>query len=183
MMARAKQCGAGRQAGNASIEMTRQALNDAAIYATVVGGGSFVLAFLSRLPIVGIVFGLLHLLVGFAGYLVAGFLVTAHLHRFYHGPTRTLLACHFGLGVATALTAGITIATLIAGLLLLLGDRTGNANGFVAIAGAIAGLIGRAAGDFCPQLIIGTLLAVLGSFVAFDRDRIEADVASLLPRV
>jgi hypothetical protein len=182
-MARAKQRGVRRRMENASVEMTRQALNDAAIYATVVGGASFVLVFLSRLPVVGIVFGLLHLLVGIAGYVVAGFLVTAHLHRFYHGPTRTLLACHFGLGVAIAITAGITIATLVAGLLLLFSDRTGTAHGFVKVAGAIAGLLGRAVADFCPQLITGTLLAILGSFVAFDRDRIEADVASLLPRM
>jgi hypothetical protein len=180
-MARAKQRGIGRRTENASVEMTRQALNEAIIYATVVGGASFVLVFLSRLPILGIVFGLLHLLVGIAGYLVAGFLVTAHLHRFYHGPTRTLLACHFGLGVAAAITAGITIATLVAGLLLLLSD--GTAHGFMKVAGGIAGLVGHAAGDFCPQLITGTVLAVLGSFVAFDRDRIEADVASLLPRI
>ena len=181
-MARAKQRGARPRTGSASVEMTRQALNDAAIYATVVGGASFVLAVLSRLPVLGTGFGLVHLLVNSAGYLVAGFLVTAHLHRFYHGPTRTLLACHFGLGVATAITAGITIATLIAGLLQLASDRT-DAHGFVKTAGAISGLIGRAAGDFCPQLITGTLLAVLGSFVAFDRDRIEADVVGLLPKV
>jgi hypothetical protein len=163
--------------------MTRQALNDAAIYATIVGGASFVLAFLSRIPILGVAFGLLHLLIGFAGYLIAGFLVTAHLHRFYHGPTRTLLACHFGLGVATAITAGITVATLIAGLLLLAGGGSGATHGFLKVAGAIIALISSAVGDFFPQLITGTLLAVLGSFVAFDRDRIEDDVVKLLPKV
>jgi hypothetical protein len=182
-MARAKRRGVRRRTGIASVEMTRQALNDAAIYATIVGGATFVLAFLSRLPILGTGFGLLHLLVSSTGYLVAGFLVTAHIHRFYHGPTRTLLACHFGLGVATAITVGITVATLVAGLLLLASDGSEAGRGFVRVAGAIGGLIGHALGDFFPQLITGTLLAVLGSFVAFDRDRIEADVVSLLPRV
>lgn len=181
-MVRAKQRRARRRTGIAPVEMTRQALNDAAIYAAVVGGASFVLTFLARLPILGFAFGLLHLLVGFAGYLVAGFLVTAHLHRFYHGPTRTLLACHFGIGVAAAITAGITVAALIASLLLLASDRTEATRGFLGFAGALAGATGQAAGNVLPQLITGTLLATLGGFVAFDRDRIEADVASLLPR-
>ena len=181
-MVRAMQMGGAARARNASVEMTRRALNDAAIYATVVGGVSFVLIFLTRLPFVGVAFVLLRFLLGFVCYPVVGFLVTAHLHRFYHGPTRTLLACHFGLGVAITLTAGIALASLLGGLLLIAGDGSDATRGFITIVAADGRLIAHTVGNFVPQLITGTLLAVLGSFVAFDRDRIEDDFASLLPK-
>lgn len=165
-----------------SVELTRRALNEATICATIAAGASFVLILLGRLPYIGVLFALLQLLVGFAAYPVAGFLVTARLHRFFHGPTRTLLAFHFGLGAATAVALAIALASLVGGLLVLAGGSSPGVQGVLATAGAIARLVLRSAGEFFPHLIAGTLLAALGSFIAFDRDRLPEEVATLLPK-
>jgi hypothetical protein len=168
---------------NASVEMAQRALDAAANHATVVAGATFALILLARIPFVGGAFALLEVLLSLAAYPVAGFLVTAALQRFYHGPTRTLLACHFGIGAATAITVGLSLARLAGGLVLLAGDGPDAGSGFVAVMAAIAGLIVHTFGETGSQLVVGVLLAVLGGFVAFDRGQLRDDIDRIAPKL
>ncbi len=168
---------------NASVEMAQRALDAAANPATVVGGATFALILLAQLPFVGGAFALVEVLLGLAAYPVVGFLVTASLQRFYHGPTRTLLASHFGIGAAIAITVALSLARLAGGLLLLVGDGPASGSGFVAITTAIAELVVLTFSDTGSQLVVGVLLAVLGGFVAFDRAQLRDDVARIAPKL
>ena len=171
------------RARNASVEMAQRALDAAATPATVVGGATFALMLLGRVPYVGGAFSLLELLLGIAAYPVVGFLVAASLQRFYHGPTRTLLVAHFGLGAAAAITVALTLARLAGGLLLLVADGPAGGHGFVAIVRALGALVLGTCGDAASQLVVGGLLAVLGGFVAFDRGQLREDVARIAPKL
>lgn len=170
------------RARNASIEMAERALDAAAIPATIAGGATFTLVILARLPHIGGLFALAQALLVLAAYPTAGFLATVALQRFYHGPTRTLQAVHFGLGAALAITAGLLLGRLLGGLLLIVGNRSGDSHGFIAGVTAIATLVGRSLGDAIPQLLTGILLAVLGGFVAFDRDQLGDDIDRFAPK-
>ncbi len=176
-MAVASRAGSGAQ--TAPGVLIRRALEDATLPAVVAAGATFVLILLARLPGVGGAFALLGALLGWAAYPVAGFLVAAHLQRFYHGPTRTLLATLFGLGTAAAVTAALSFAAVIGGLLLIAGDATGVLQAIK----AIGVLLGHTLAELIPRLAGGTLLAALGGFVAFDRERLSEELAHLLPKV
>ena len=167
----------------ASVEMAQRALDAAANHATVVGGATFALLLLAQLPFVGGAFALLEVLLGMAAYPVVGFLVAASLQRFYHGPTRTLLASHFGIGAATAITVSLSLARLAGGLILLVGDGPASGSGFVAVMTAIVELIVHTFSETGSQLVVGVLLAVLGGFVAFDRGQLQEDIARIAPKL
>lgn len=173
----------GTRARNVSLDMAQRALDASANYATVVGGATFALVLLARLPFVGGAFALLEVLLGFAAFPVVGFVVTAALQRFYHGPTRTLLAGHFGLGTALAVTVALAVARLASGLILLASDGPAGGNGFVAYMAALGSLLANTLGDAASQLVIGALLAVLGGFVAFDRAQLREDVGRIAPKL
>jgi hypothetical protein len=163
--------------------MTQRALDAAANYALVVGGATFALILLGRVPFVGGIFSLAEMLLGVAAYPVVGFLVAASLQRFYHGPTRTLLVGHFGLGAAVAITIALAMARLAGGMVQLVGDGPTSGHGFVAVVRALGALVGHTFGDAVSQLVVGGLLAVLGGFVAFDRGQLREDVERIAPKI
>jgi hypothetical protein len=168
---------------NTSVELAQRALDASANYATVIGGAAFALILLARLPFVGGLFALLQLLLGVVAYPVVGFLVTASLQRFYHGPTRTLLAGHFGLGAAVAITVALAMARLAGGLVQLMADGPASGHGVMAVVRALGALLGHTLGDAASQLAVGGLLAILGGFVAFDRGQLREEVARIAPKI
>ncbi len=147
----------------------RLSVTNAAIFA----GVYFIINILSKIPIVGVAFFCLNLLLSLAAFFAIAYLGTPKLFPFPPGQTTPLLALAIGAGVAAVVTVAFLIVTAIVGIvaLIIAAALGGSDSAFGSAVGGVGALIVSLIGILVFSLIIGTLLSFLGSYVAFDRNK------------
>ncbi len=155
-----------------ALELSKTSARASVPYA---GGLAVIFVIMGLVPCLG---GCVNFLLSLAGFFAVAFLLTPKLSGFPAGQTKTMIALYIGLGVAVTVTVALVIATLINGILWqALGsffDTSGNVFGNAV--GGVLGLLLSVVGSLFYGLIVGTLLAWVGSYVALDRAK-SAEVA------
>lgn len=162
-----------------TLALARNAARLSLVNAGIFAGVYFVIDVLSKIPIVGVAFFCLNALLSLAAFFAIAYLGTPKLFPFPPGQTAPLLALAIGAGVAAVVTVAFLIVTLIDGIVaLIIGAALGGSDSaFGSAVGGVGVLIVRLLGVLFFGLIVGTLLAFLGSYVAFDRDKALHGVA------
>lgn len=162
----------------ATIQLAKSAAMAAKTYALMFAAAYFVIDMLSKIPIVGLLFFCVNGLLVIAVYIGVGYLITPKLSPFPAGQSKSMLGLGIGGGVAAVLTAAFLVAVLIAGIIgVVLGAGLGGAdNAFGSVVGGLLGLVIRIIFTAIAGLIVGTGLAFLGSYIAFERNKSLAPV-------
>lgn len=153
----------------AALDLIKRAARAATNYAFMAGGAFILITLLSKIPFLGFLFLCVGFLVQLAAYFGIAFLVTPKLSGFPPGQSKAMLALYVGIGVAAVVTIGLLVANLIN----VAFDAVFNGG---SIASAAVGLFFTLFGSVIGGLILGGILAFLGSFVALDRNK-SAEVA------
>lgn len=142
-------------------------------YAIMFAAAYFVVDLLSKIPIVGLLFFCVNAFLVLGVYIGVGYLVTPKLTNLPAGQSRTMLGLTIGAGSAAMLTAAFLVAVLISGILgVIVGAGLGGSNSaFGSAVGGTAFLVIRLIFTAIGGLIVGTLLAFLGSYLAFERNK------------
>lgn len=161
------------------LTLARNAARLSLVNAGIFAGIYFVIDVLSKIPIIGAAFFCLNALLSLAAFFALAYLGTPKLFPFPPGQTKPLLALAIGAGVAVVVTVAFLIVTLIDGVvaLIIAAALGGSDSAFGSTVGGVGALIVRLLGALFFGLIVGTLLAFLGSYVAFERNKALEGVA------
>lgn len=148
----------------AALDLIKRAARASTNYAFMAGGAFILITLISKIPVLGFVFLCVGFLVQLAAYFGIAYLVTPRLSGFPPGQSKAMVALYVGIGVAAVVTVGLLVANLI-------GVAFDAVFGGGTIASAAFGIVGTLIGSVIGGLIIGGVLAFLGSFVALDRNK------------
>lgn len=155
------------------IEVSKNAGRAAVTYAAMAAGAYFAFDLLSKIPIIGLLFFCMNGLLALAVYFGISYLVTGKLTSFPPGQSVATLALYVGLGVAVVVTAIFLVAVALSGILgIIIGAALGgSSNAFGSAMGGGLGLIIKLFGWAFGGMIVGGLLAFLGSYVVLNRNQ------------
>jgi hypothetical protein len=156
-----------------AVELAKSAGRASVMYAAMAAGAYFVIELLSKIPFIGILFFCLNALLALGVYFGIAYLVTGKLTSFPAGQSVAMLALYAGLGVAVVVTAAFLVALLASGIIgLIFGAAfSGSDNAFGSVTGGVIGLILRLLGSAVGGVVVGGLLAFLGSYVVLNRSQ------------
>ncbi|MGN6809998.1 MAG: hypothetical protein ACTHMP_03920 [Thermomicrobiales bacterium] len=156
-----------------ALQLAKDSGRASAMYAGGFAVIYFVLSLLSKIPIVGLLFFCLNGLLCLAVYFGIAYFITPKLRNFPAGQSPAMVALYIGVGVAVVVTAAVLVAILILGIIgVIVGAGLGgSSNAFGSTLSGFLGLIIQLIGYTIYGLIIGTLLAFLGSFVILNRNK------------
>jgi len=162
-----------------ALDLAKNAARVSLVNAGIFAGVYFVIDLLNKIPVLGVVFFCLNALLSLAAFFAIAYLATPKLIPFPANQTKALLALSIGIGVAVVVTIAFLIVTLIDGTVaLIIGAALGGSeSAFGSAVGGTGALIVRLIGALFFGLIVGTLLAFLGSYVALDRNKALQHVA------
>jgi hypothetical protein len=151
-----------------AIDLAKRAGRAALPYA---GGVALAYLFIGLIPCVGPCVNFFLSLGAFVGI---AYLITPKMTYFPPGQSRTMHALYIGAGVAVVVTAGFIVASLVGGLLGMalstaISSFDSNQSVFGAAVGGLLGLILSLVVVTLWGLFAGTGLAMLGSYLAFNR--------------
>jgi hypothetical protein len=162
-----------------ALDLAKNAARASVTNAGIFAGVYFIIDVLSKIPLVGALFFCLKALLSLAAFFAIAYLATPKLLPFPPNQTKAMLALYIGGGVAAVVTVAFLIITLIDGVIaLIIGAALGGSeSAFSSAVGGVGTLIVRLIGSLVFGLIVGTLLAFLGSYVAFDRNKDMQQIA------
>lgn len=161
------------------LDLVKNAARASVTNAALFAGAYLIIDVLSKIPIVGLAFFCLNALLSLAAFFAVAYLVTPKLLPLPPGQTKAMLALYIGAGVAAVVTVAFLIVTFIVGVvaLIIAAALHGSSSAFSSTVGGVGTLIVRLIGSLVFGLIVGTLLAFLGSYVAFDRNKDVQQIA------
>lgn len=162
-----------------ALDLGKRAARASVTYAAMAAVAFIAIELLSKIPLVGVLFFCVNGLLSLAAFFAIAYLVAPTLGGYPAGQTKAMVALYIGLGVAVAVTAGFLIANLITGTLgVIVGSAFGGAeSAFGNTVGGVTALLLRLIGSLFFGLIVGSLLAFLGSYIALDRHKSLQEVA------
>jgi hypothetical protein len=158
---------------NPVVRVIARSARASALFAGILAAAFVVLALLSKIPLVGPVFFCLNFLLSLAAYFAVGYFTTPRVRERPPGTTDPLLALYIGAGVAIAVTLGFLVGGAVSGLFDLIADAvfSGSSNAFGSAVTGLFRLIITLIVYAIYGLIVGGLLAFLGSFLSLSRSK------------